>query len=690
LYLERACANQWSNLPGTVVLLLLLSTLFTSTLYPAGDMVSLNGKAVRYWAFQLQGATAGSIDLIPLQNSTKVDLAVIDYSRDGSEQGEFSLDEIQALKDASKIVLAYMQIGSADAGRFYDQNPNDLSPFSAVEGEPIVGPENPSFPGTFFVKFWSSEWQSILFGDEPLPAWVSTSKPGRDNYLERILEAGFDGAYLDDIDGYQQFNLDGDGTRPTAALEMVLFIQQLSSWVKARKPDFLVFPQNGESVYRDALGNLDENQDLQLDASDPFISVINGVVFLDRDNDEAFGDGDIPLGSIDTNNDGALSQAEVASAYFNSIDGLGAEDFFFKGDGEEDNPFVDTLGSGDPRITDFKFTGDAYLDFAARDIPIFNVEYLTNENAFGLQQYCEVLSNQFSFTNLEITTDNGAPSLTNAELQSLTLIPFQAPSRDLNQLSTLDCGADTVLLANFVNGNDATLNSRVYLFNPSQSAGDVAVRVFTLPLSGGTAQQLTTTPLNLGSLGARSALNVKLAEDILTPLGITLPYTDDDGDLTLEFTIEAANVRGAAQVFSSSVAFGTYPLQEIPATSSGTPTVLVANFTNGNDAALNSRVYLFNPSTSAGNITVRVFTLPVSGGLAQELTVTPLNLGTLGTKSAVNFKLVEDILAPLGITTPYTTDGGNLTLEFTIQAAGVQGVAQVFSSSFAFGTYPLQ
>jgi len=111
---------------------------------------------------------------------------------------------------------------------------------------------------------------------------------------------------------------------------------------------------------------------------------------------------------------------------------------------------------------------------------------------------------------------------------------------------------------------------------------------------------------------------------------------------------------------------------------------------NGNDDALNSRVYLWNPSASVGNVTVRVFTLPLDGGLAQELTATPFTLGSLGAKSARNIKLAEDILTPLGITTPYTTDGGNLTLEFTIEAADVVGAAQVFSSSFAFGTYPLQ
>ena len=68
--------------------------------------------------------------------------------------------------------------------------------------------------------------------------------------------------------------------------------------------------------------------------------------------------------------------------------------------------------------------------------------------------------------------------------------------------------------------------------------------VFTLPVTGGLAQELTTTPLNLGILGAKSVRNIKLAEGVLTPLGIPLPYTDGGGNLTLEVTINAPNVRG--------------------------------------------------------------------------------------------------------------------------------------------------
>ena len=120
----------------------------------------------------------------------------------------------------------------------------------------------------------------------------------------------------------------------------------------------------------------------------------------------------------------------------------------------------------------------------------------------------------------------------------------------------------TVLGANFSNGNDTSLASRIYLWNPSTSAGNVSVRVFTLGRSG--ASTLLGT-VDLGDLEATSARNIKLAEDILDPLGLR-PYQDDGGNLMLEFTIQAANVRGVAQVFNNSftLAFGTYPLSEVP------------------------------------------------------------------------------------------------------------------------------
>ena len=54
---------------------------------------------------------------------------------------------------------------------------------------------------------------------------------------------------------------------------------------------------------------------------------------------------------------------------------------------------------------------------------------------------------------------------------------------------------ETVLGAYFMNGNTDVFSSRIYLRNPSDNPGDVTVRVFTLPPTSGTTQELTTGPL---------------------------------------------------------------------------------------------------------------------------------------------------------------------------------------------------
>jgi uncharacterized protein (TIGR01370 family) len=401
----------------------------------AEDEVLLNEVAVKSWAFQLQGPNGADLDLGPIA-AFPADLAVIDYSRNGGESGEFTPTETEALRQSGKLVLSYISIGAADVGRFYDRDPSDpSSPFSSPEGDVLLGSENENFPGTFFVRFWSADWRNIIFGDDPLPEWVNTSDPERRNYLERVLAAGFDGVYLDDVDAYQRFSAElGDGSRPSAALEMLLFIHQISTWAKAKRPGLIVYPQNGENLTGDALDDLDANLDEQLDSADPYVAVAGGVIYIDVDDDGVVGVRDISLAALDANGDGALTRAEIEEAYFGAIDGLGAEDFFFKGDLREDNPFIDTLPPGDPRIDDFKFTGDNYLRYAERGLPIFTVEYLTDANASGLRSYCDAVADSFEFSNPEIPADTDSPAFTAEELRSLTLIPFQAPSRDLDAL----------------------------------------------------------------------------------------------------------------------------------------------------------------------------------------------------------------------------------------------------------------
>ena len=200
--------------------------------------------------------------------------------------------------------------------------------------------------------------------------------------------------------------------------------------------------------------------------------------------------------------------------------------------------------------------------------------------------------------------------------------------------------------------------------------------------------------VDLGTLEGLSARNFKVAEDILTPLEsfeIPMPYTHDGGNLTVELTIGAGGVQGNVQVFNNhqTLAFGTYPMQEIPSSLGTNPTILLGSWLNGNGASSASRIYLWNPSLSEGRITARVFTLEREGASSLLGTV---DLGALKASSGRNIKLAEDILAPLGMTDNYTDDEGNLTVELTIDAPGVRGATQVFNRgvTLAFGTYPMQ
>jgi len=126
--------------------------------------------------------------------------------------------------------------------------------------------------------------------------------------------------------------------------------------------------------------------------------------------------------------------------------------------------------------------------------------------------------------------------------------------------------------------------------------------------------------------------------------------------------------------------------------------VLVANWLNGDSGAFKSRIYLWNPSSLTGAVTVRVFNTPlVSGGTATSTELTtvgaPLSLGNIAGNSSMAIRLYEDILGPAGLNVaPYTTNGGNVIVEVTIRASNVRGTCQVFNltGTQAFGQVPMQ
>lgn len=120
--------------------------------------------------------------------ATNYDLLIMDlFFSDGTS---FTAAEIDQLKNKAnggkRLVISYMSIGEAEDYRYYWQSSWRNHPPSWLDKE------NPSWAGNFKVKYWETEWQNIIYGND-------------NAYLKKIIDAGFDGAYLDIIDAFEYY-----------------------------------------------------------------------------------------------------------------------------------------------------------------------------------------------------------------------------------------------------------------------------------------------------------------------------------------------------------------------------------------------------------------------------------------------------------------------------------------------------
>ena len=121
-------------------------------------------------------------------SATNYDIVIMDlFFYDGTA---FTASEIESLKFKSnggkRLVICYMSIGEAEDYRYYWQS-------SWSHHAPAwLARENLSWSGNYKVRYWYPEWQDIICGYG-------------DSYLNRILDAHFDGVYLDIIDAFEFF-----------------------------------------------------------------------------------------------------------------------------------------------------------------------------------------------------------------------------------------------------------------------------------------------------------------------------------------------------------------------------------------------------------------------------------------------------------------------------------------------------
>ncbi len=119
---------------------------------------------------------------------TNYDLIIIDLFYEGTALSKADLAALkQKSSGAKRLVLAYMSIGEAEDYRYYWQKDWRSSPPA------WLGKQNPNWPGNYLVKYWDPAWQNIIIGQA-------------DSYLNRIIDAGFDGVYLDLIDAYEYYS----------------------------------------------------------------------------------------------------------------------------------------------------------------------------------------------------------------------------------------------------------------------------------------------------------------------------------------------------------------------------------------------------------------------------------------------------------------------------------------------------
>lgn len=214
------CAGPVSGLPGPAV----------ATEAPMAQPARELFRQARSWAYQLQ-----KIDLAAIAAS-QFDVVVIDHAPDRVESVEllFRRADLEPLKrkpDGSRrLVLAYVSIGEAERYRFYWDDAW-LDPHNCPAW---LGPVNPQWAGNHPVRFWMPDWQGLMFGRS-------------DSYVDRVLEAGFDGIYLDRADVYDEFP-----ARKTGRADMVEFLIHLADHARQVTPGSVVVLQNAEELLHSA------------------------------------------------------------------------------------------------------------------------------------------------------------------------------------------------------------------------------------------------------------------------------------------------------------------------------------------------------------------------------------------------------------------------------------------------------
>lgn len=123
-------------------------------------------------------------EMINAVSATNFDLVLIDLFFEGEQ---LSVSDVNLLKTKAnggkRLAIAYMNIGSAEKFRYYWKSSWGLH-------HPLwIKRKYEGYDDEFWVKFWDKDWETIIYGND-------------NSYTKKIIDAEFDGAYLDNVEAY--------------------------------------------------------------------------------------------------------------------------------------------------------------------------------------------------------------------------------------------------------------------------------------------------------------------------------------------------------------------------------------------------------------------------------------------------------------------------------------------------------
>lgn len=133
------------------------------------------------------GAFESKVEFLTSISETNYDMIIMDAFYMGEMLTSTDLELIRTKANGgTRLLISYMSVGEAEDYRYYWDSTWEVgSPNWLIE-------ENPNWGGNYKVSYWEDEWKQYIIGNS-------------DSYLQKIIDAGFDGTYLDIIQGFEYF-----------------------------------------------------------------------------------------------------------------------------------------------------------------------------------------------------------------------------------------------------------------------------------------------------------------------------------------------------------------------------------------------------------------------------------------------------------------------------------------------------